>query len=137
MVWNKELREEHFINVAKFAWHGGPYIALFAAAVLVLLEFGFIDKPAFSADVQAIERNIGQLQSDVSEVQKKLDEALGQVQTKLDTQSRETGEIKTKLGAVEDKVGTIDEKNGDTLRNIQQQLNILINRGLNNGHMRQ
>lgn len=128
MIWNAELREEHFVKLARFLWHGGPYIVLMGAMLMVGLQFGWIDKPAWSADINQLERKIEALRKDVDDV----DSNIGTLKGKIDRNTGNQRQIQTNIDGLNEKLGTIDEKTSRTLQQIENQLNILINRGLTN-----
>jgi len=97
--------------LANFLWHGGPYLVLLATILIGAYQIGFIDAPAWSADVKKLETQLNAVQKDVGDVKRKVDDAT------------------TRQRVIESEVKNTNR----SLDKITEQLNLLINRGLNDG----
>jgi septal ring factor EnvC (AmiA/AmiB activator) len=103
--------EEHWNSVRFFATHGGPHLLWLGAVLVVMFQMGLIDKPAWSADVKKLQKQVNEVQKDVGELK--------------DTAQ----EMRVKQSTIE----TETKATNKSLDQIKLQLNILINRGLDNG----
>ncbi len=114
---NRQIRKEHYEALARFLWHGGPYIVMVGTIIIGLYQFGFIDKPAWSADVKSLDRKIDRVREKVSVVQKDVEDVKSELSSATTRQLVIESEVKN---------------TNRSLDKITEQLNLLINRGLNN-----
>jgi len=111
--------DDHWNSVSFWMKHGGPHILWLAGVFIALYQFGIIDKPAWSADVQSLEKQVSKVQQDV-----------GAVQTSVSDVKKAIQGIKIESARRDEQAKSTTER----LKGIDSKLNILINRGLNYGN---